>query len=90
MIGAAFAFGYLLASYDAERALMRIQSLQTERDILSESLAAARDEHVRLERSHLVDREAKRAAQEQLAEVPAERLQLAKQVASLRGLMRAG
>lgn len=90
VIGAAFAAGYLLADYDADRAMARIQALQTERDSLSEALVGARDAHIRLERSHLIDREAKRAAQAQLADLQAERLRLAKQVTYLRGLVREG
>jgi len=90
VIGAAFAAGYLLADYDADHAMARIQILQNERDGLSEALAGERDAHIRLERSHLIDREAKRAAQAQLADLQAERLRLAKQVTYLRGLMREG
>jgi len=90
VVGAAFAAGYLLADYDANRAMARIQMLQTERDGLSEALAEERDAHVRLERSHLIDREAKRAAQARLVDLQAERLRLAKQVTYLRGLMREG
>jgi hypothetical protein len=90
VIAFAFALGYLLAGYDATQAMSRIQTLQTERDALSEALAAKRDEHARLERTHLIDREAKRAAQAQLVELQGERLRLAKQVAYLMGLMREG
>ena len=90
VIGAAFTLGYLLSGHDANEAAIRIQALQTERDRLSESLAEERDAHVRLERSHMIDREAKRAAQEQLAELQGERLRLAKQVAYLQGLIREG
>ena len=90
VIAATFAAGYLLAGYDADHAMVRIQALQIERDGLSEALAAERAAKVRMERSHLIDREAKRAAQAQLAELQAERLRFAKQVAYLRGLMRDG
>jgi len=87
VVGTAFALGYFLAGYDVERTLARIQVLQTERDTFSEALAAERDTRVRLERSHLIDREARRAVQSQLAELQGERLRLAKQVAYLRGLL---
>lgn len=90
VIGSAFVLGYLLAEHDAKEAAVRIQALQTERDALSEELAAERDAHVRLERTHLIDREAKRAAQSKLAELQRERLYLAKQVAYLQGLIREG
>jgi hypothetical protein len=90
VIGSAFVLGYLLAGHDAKEAAVRIQTLQTERDALSEALAAERDAHVRLERTHLIDREAKRAAQSKLAELQRERLYLAKQVAYLQGLIRDG
>jgi hypothetical protein len=90
VIGIAFALGYLLAGYDATQATSRIQTLQTERDALSEALASKREEHARLERTHLIDREAKRAAQAQLFELQGERLRLAKQVAYLKGLLREG
>lgn len=87
VVATAFALGYFLAGYDVERTLARIQSLQTERDTLSEALAAERETRVRLERSHLIDREARRAVQSQLADLQGERLRLAKQVAYLRGLL---
>jgi hypothetical protein len=87
VVATAFALGYLLAGYDVERTLARIQALQTERDTFSEALAAERDMRVRMERSHLIDREAQRAVQSQLADLQGERLRLAKQVAYLRGLL---
>ena len=87
VVATAFGLGYLLAGYDVERTLARIQALQTERDTFSEALAAERDTRVRMERSHLIDREAQRAVQSQLAELQGERLRLAKQVAYLRGLL---
>ena len=87
VVATAFALGYFLAGYDVERTLARIQALQTERDTISEALAAERDTRVRLEQSHLIDQEARRAVQGQLAELQGERLQLAKQVAYLRGLL---
>lgn len=90
VIGIAFALGYLLAGYDANQAMGRIQTLQTERDTLSEALASERDDRIRLERTHLIDSEAKRAAQAQLVKLQDERLRLAKQVAYLKGLMREG
>jgi hypothetical protein len=90
VVSAAFVAGYLLADYDADRAMARIQLLQTERDTLNEALARERTAHIRLERLHLIDREAKRAAQGQLADLQAQRLRLAKQVTYLRGLMREG
>jgi len=87
VIGAAFGGGYLLAQYDAQVALSRIQSLQTEAARLTEDLAAAKQAHVRLERAHLMDREAKRAAQHELAELEQERMRLAKQVVYLQRLI---
>jgi len=88
VVATAFGLGYFLASYDAERAMAQIQSLQTERDRLSETLAAERQAQTRLERTHLIDREAQRAVQAELAELQGERLRLAKQVTYLQGLMR--
>lgn len=87
VLATAFSLGYLLADYDAERTSARIQALQIERDTLSEALAAERDAQVRLERSHLVDRETQRAVQRQLADLQGERLRLAKQIAYLQGLL---
>ena len=90
VIATAFGLGYLLANHDATQAALRIQALQTERDALSEALATAKEGRIRLERSHIIDSEAKRAAQAQLAELQGERLRLAKRVAYLQGLMRNG
>jgi hypothetical protein len=90
VIATAFGLGYLLADHDATQAALRIQALQTERDALSEALASAKEANVRLERSHVIDSEAKRAAQAQLGELQGERLRLAKRVAYLQGLMRNG
>jgi hypothetical protein len=44
--------------------MTRIQALQNEAGMLSEQLAETKEAHVRLERAHLIDREAKRVAQE--------------------------
>ncbi|KAA6185204.1 hypothetical protein F2Q65_09865 [Thiohalocapsa marina] len=90
VIGTAFALGYLLAGHDAQRAMARIQALQTERDTLSEALAEMRDAQVRLERTHMIDQEARRAVQAQLVELQGERLRLARQVAYLGSLIREG
>jgi hypothetical protein len=90
VVGTFFALGYLLAGHDTEQAAARIQSLQMERDRLTEALAAEREAQVRLQRSHLIDREANRAAQHQLASLQQERLRLAKQVTYLQGLLREG
>jgi len=89
VIGAAFGGGYTVARYDAGMALTRIQVLQNEVASLSEDLAATKAAHVRLERAHLMDREAKRVAQEQLAELQGERLRLAKRVAYFQRLLSA-
>jgi hypothetical protein len=56
---------------------------------LSQELAAAKEGHIRLERAHLIDREAKRVAQEQLADLQRERLQLAKRLAYFQRLISA-
>lgn len=89
VIASAFGVGYALARYDAGVALSRIQALQSEVASVSQDLAATREAHVRLERAHLIDREAKRAAQEQLAELQRDRLQLAKRVAYFQRLLSA-
>lgn len=83
VIGVAFGLGYALAQHDATVAAARIQALQDESARLSEDLAATKEAHIRLERAHLMDREARRVAQGQLADLQQERLQLAKRVAYL-------
>ncbi len=90
VIGTAFGLGYLLAQHDATEAQMRISMLQKQRDALSEGLAEAREERVRLERSHLMDQQARRAVLEQLKELQQERLELARQVSYLEHLVQEG
>jgi len=89
VIATAFAIGYSLARHDAGVAMARIHALQNEAGMLSEQLAETKEAHVRLERAHLIDREAKRMAQEELAELQRERLGLAKEVAYLQRLISA-
>jgi hypothetical protein len=89
VIATAFAVGYVLARHDAGVAMTRIQALQNEAGMLSEQLAETKEAHVRLERAHLIDREAKRMAQQELAELQRERLELAKEVAYLQRLISA-
>lgn len=90
VLAATFSAGYLLAGYDSDQALMRIQRLQNERDHLVDALAVERNAHLRLERLHSIDLEAKRVVQAQLADVQAERLRFAKQVIYLQRLMQDG
>ncbi|QQO56933.1 MAG: hypothetical protein N838_29825 [Thiohalocapsa sp. PB-PSB1] len=90
VIGTAFAGGYFLAGYDSERAMVRIQALQAERDSLKKALIAEREARHYAERSGLIDHEVKRAAQMQLVGLQTERLRLAKQVSYLKGLVRNG
>jgi hypothetical protein len=86
----AFVLGYLLSEHDARHALARIQALQTERDMLSEQLAAQRDALRKLERSHQMDVEAQRAAQAEMIALQQERTRLEQQVTHLRALVGAG
>lgn len=90
VLGATFALGYTLARYDAAEALVGVQALRAEAALLSEELARGRAERVRLERAHQIDREAKRQAQQSLAELQRERLLLSKRVAYLQRLVRGG
>lgn len=88
VVAAAFAAGYLLADYDADLLVARLQELQAERDRLKETLTAERAALVRLERSHQIDREAKRVAQADLMDLQAERLRFEKQATFFEWLMR--
>ena len=90
VITTAFVLGYLLAADDVSRMQQRIARLQLERDQLSDSLAAAREQQIRLERSHQIDTEARRSAQEDLERLQSERLTLAKRTTYLERLIRAG
>jgi len=90
VVGAAFVLGYLLAEHDARQALARIQALQTERDLLSEQLAAQRDAQIKLERSHQIDVAAQRAAQSQITSLERERMRLEQQLKHLRALVGSG
>lgn len=87
VVAAAFVLGYLLAQHDATQAMARIQALQTERDMLSEQLAAQRDAQMKLERSHQIDVEAQRAAQAQILSLERERMRLEQQLTQLRALI---
>ena len=90
VVSIAFVLGYLLAEHDAEQSRARIQSLQTERDMLSEQLAAQRDAQVKLERSHQIDVEAVRAAQAEILRLENDRMRLEQQATRLRALIGAG
>ncbi len=90
VVSTAFLLGYLLAAHDAERSLARIQALQTERDALSEQLAAQRDALIKLERSHQMDVAGQRAAQAQILQLEKERMRLEQQLTHLRALVGAG
>jgi hypothetical protein len=90
VIAMTFLLGYLLAGHDTEQSLARIQALQTERDLLSERLAAQRDAQMKLERSHRIDVETRRAAQVQIMKLENDRMRLEQQVAHLRALQGAG
>lgn len=87
VVAAVFVLGYLLAQHDATQAMARIQALQTDRDMLSEQLAAQRDARMKLERSHQIDVEAQRAAQAQLLSLERERMRLEQQLTQLRALI---
>lgn len=90
VIGTTFGLGYWLARYDAVNALAGADLLRAEIGLLSEEVARGREERLRLERAHQMDREAKRRAQESLAELQQERLDLIKQVVYLQRLIREG
>ncbi|MCF8003615.1 MAG: hypothetical protein K9L32_05315 [Chromatiaceae bacterium] len=90
VIGLTFAFGYWLGRDDAVKALAGVDALQAEVGHLSEEIARGREERVRLERAHQMDREAKRQAQASLAELQRERLDLIKRVSYLQRLVRDG
>ncbi|NBC47219.1 MAG: hypothetical protein GVY22_04355 [Gammaproteobacteria bacterium] len=90
VLGGTFALGYALARHDAAEALVGMQALRAEVAFLSEEVARGRAERIRLERAHQMDREAKRQAQQSLAEMQRERLLLSKRVAYLQRLVRGG
>jgi hypothetical protein len=89
LMSAAFVLGYLLAEYDAQHLLARVQALQTERDMLTEQVAAEVEARLRLERSHQIDVQAQRSAQEQLNALEQDRMQLEQNLAQLRSLVEA-
>ncbi|MFW5723628.1 MAG: DUF6776 family protein [Halochromatium sp.] len=90
VIGATLAFGYGLARHDAAEALASAEALRAEVASLSEALARGREERLRLARAHQMDREAKRQAQQSLAELQRERLLLSKRVTYLQRLLQDG
>jgi hypothetical protein len=90
VLAATFLLGYGVARYDAGQALLGVEALRAEAALLSEEVARARAERVRLERAHQMDREAKRQAQQSLAELQRERLLLSKRVSYLQRLVRDG
>lgn len=90
VIGAAVASGYWLARHDAASALANVDALRNDVATLSEEVARGRAERVRLDRAHQMDREAKRQAQQALAELQHERLLLTKRVSYLQHLVREG
>lgn len=90
VLAASFGLGYFLAAHDVGGMQQRIVRLQLERDRLSEALAAAREQQIRLERSHQIDAQAKRSARDSLERLQRERLALAKRTTYLERLVRAG
>lgn len=90
VIGTAFVFGYQLAYYDADNALIEVQQLKADRRDLREALMTAEERIAGLERAQSIDREAKRLAQAQLEELQHERHEYAKQVSALERLIREG
>jgi hypothetical protein len=89
MVAVAFLLGYLLAAHDARQSSARIQALQTERDLLTEALAAQRDAEAKLKRSHQMDVEAQRAAQAQITALEAARAGLERRFGHLQALLAA-
>jgi hypothetical protein len=89
-LGGTFGLGYELAKHDEAQALAGVQALRAEAALLSQELARGRAERVRLERAHQIDREAKRQAQQDLADLQRERTQLSKRVSYLQKLLRDG
>lgn len=90
VISATFAFGYWLARFETVNTGVNVDTLREELARLSEEVARGREERLRLERAHQMDREAKRQAQESLAELQRERLELIKRVSYLHRLVRDG
>lgn len=90
VIGSAVASGYWLGHHDSASALMALETLRNDVARLSEEVAQGRADRVRLERSHQMDREAKRQAQQALAELQEERLLLTRRVSYLQRLVREG
>lgn len=90
VIGATFVSGYRLARYDAAEALASAEARRAEVASLSAALARGREERGRLARAHQMDREAKRQAQQSLAELQRERLLLSKRVSYLQRLLQDG
>jgi hypothetical protein len=90
VLAATFTLGYLVARYGLEEALAELDTLRAEAALLSEEVARGRDERIRLERAHQMDREAKRQAQESLTDLQGERLLLQKRLSYLQRLVRDG
>ncbi len=90
VIGATFVSGYGLARYDAADALASAEALRAEVASLSEEVARGREARIRLARAHQMDREARRQAQQSLAELQQERLLLSKRVSYLQRLVQDG
>lgn len=88
VIGLTFALGYWLAWIDTRHAQATLDVLRAEIGLLSEEVARGREERLRLERTHQMDRESRRQAQESLAELQRERLDLIKRVSYLQRLVR--
>ena len=88
VIGLTFALGYGLAWIDASHARATLDALRAEIGLLSEEVARGREERLRLERMHQMDRESRRQAQESLAELQRQRLDLIKRVSYLQRLVR--
>ncbi len=88
VISATFALGYWLARYETDNTRAGMEALRAELAVLSEEVARRREGRLRLERAHQMDREAKRQAQESLADLQRERLELIKQVSYLQRLVR--
>jgi hypothetical protein len=93
---AALAFwgGYRLAggrpSPEAPQALQTLQMLREERDGLAEALAEANKQGILCERTREIDRERDLVAQAELKAAQDERLALAREVSSLKRMIREG
>jgi hypothetical protein len=90
VIGSAVASGYWLGRQESAAAVSGLETLRNDVASLSEEVARGRAERVRLERAHQMDREAKRQAQQVLAELQQERLLLIRRVSYLQRLVHEG